>query len=387
MRKIIFFIFSLFLVFSLIGAECDVTLPQGILPTPTPTFTHTPTPTPTPIPDMPTPEPTPSGIFRVVSYTDPSGNDPVADGYINAQEKATGFVVRGEAPEGSTVEAKLVYKQFPDIPLGTITVGTSGWWEVNVPSSKWLQDGYYEFVFTNTTLEETITKGVLLDTVPPSITSSSGYAQSIRDYGLTITQEAEHIECLVSSVKRLITSSWKVYVKVGSAIVISQNGVHLESVEFQDGEYTKITSIPGILIKVDNSIPHDETLEFDTEAPTWGDGFFNLGFSEEVKTSSIPLQSAQGLTDTQGASECLITLQNYTSTVGILYVVSGAEAVFPVPGTDATASVKYVISSSGLIDKVGWQYYIHMRNLEDLAGNKADVETNGILQEYALWLH
>ncbi len=378
MKRIIFTIFFLLLILNLIGAECNVTLPPGI----TPTETATPTPTSTPCIGCVTP---PTG-FTVFGYEDPSGNDPVADGYINAEEKTTGFKAYGIAPQGSTVEMQIIYKGIYTVSTSRITVGTSGNWNIEITQDKWGEDGFYKMVFKNSEYPDTnIEKEIALDTEPPRITSSAGYASSIRDYDLTITQEAEHISCMVDDAGELVSSSWEVYVKAGSGIVIEQDGDQVDTLNFQQGDVTKIKVIPGVLVIVDNSISHDETLRFTTEAPTWGPGFFSINFSEEVKSSTIPLESLSISNTTMPVNSCTITLTYAGDTYAALYIVGGAEAVFNTPGASYTQFVRYEAPSGATENKVGWTYNIRITNIEDKAGNKATVESTGTMEKYSIW--
>ncbi len=383
MRKIIFLISTLLLLLSLIGAKCNITLPQGTLPTetttPQPTITPTPTITVTPVP-------TPlSTVFQVLSYLDSSGHDPVIDGYISAREKETEFVVEGTAPVGHTIEAKLIYKTIEEIPIGTPTADAYGTWSVQVTPDKWRGEGYYELVFTDTETGAILRKEVIVDTILPIITISAGYAKSIRDYGFTITQEAEHIICKLADAGELITANWEVYVKVGSAIVIKQNGTTVATVEFQNGESTYIREIPGVVIEVDNSIPHDETLKLETVAPTWGDGFFLISFNDEVKIESIPQSSSNPIT-TGESTGCTITVSTAGNTYAVAYMIPDAEAEFPSSGSGITSGVYYVVPSTELEDKVGWSYSITLQNIEDKAGNVSEtLSTQGTIEEYTVW--
>ena len=381
MKKVMLpILFSLFILLTLIGAECTSTLPQLPAPTntPVPTPTHTPGITPTP-----TVTSTPI-VFRILYYQDISGNDPVTDGYINKKEKENGFKAVGKAIPGEEIEAKLkCIKNNSEASLGSIIADENGDWEITITSNKWGIDGNYKMIFTSSSGEK-IEQEVILDTTLPYISSSNGYAKSITSYGFEITQEAEHITCELLSAAELITATWEVYVKVGSGIVVKQNGSSIGTFSFGQGNYTKILAVPGVVIKVYHNISQDETLKFETTAPTWGSGYFTIIFNEEIQTSSIPaFSSTIGPTPTN--TGCIITVNTYGSNYGVLQIIGNAEAVFPNPGTEFSSIVYYRAPSGVLDNKEGWLYIITIKNVKDKAGNEVDVETEGKVEEYAYW--
>ncbi len=362
---------SIFSFLTLLGVSCPPTLLQIPAPTNTSTPNTTPVPTNTPF-HIP---------LRITSYQDSSGTDPVADGYINMEEKENGFKIIGEVTPGDEVKVRLKFKDISETSIGSVYADTEGNWEIDVTSDKWGADGHYTIIVTSSS-GETLTQEVLLDTVPPSIVMSGGYTKSIMAYSLEITQDADPITVEVSDPGALVTAVWEVYVKVGSGIVISRNGNAIGAFQFDQGDYTKISAVPGVIIKVKNELSEDARLEFETEAPTWGDGYFLIQFSEDIKTSSIPALSSGIGTETG----CRIMLSSYGDNYGVVTVVGNAQAIFPRPGTASASLVRYLAPSGVLDNKTGWHYVVSIEGVEDLAGNKEDLETGGDMEEYEIWL-
>ncbi len=84
-------------------------------------------------------------------------------------------------------------------------------------------------------------------------------------------------------------------------------------------------------------------------------------------------------------NSCTITLTYSGDTYAALYIVGGAEAVFNTPGASYTQFVRYEAPTGTTENKVGWTYNIRITNIEDKAGNKATVESTGIMEKYSIW--
>ncbi len=383
MKHLGLFLMGFLFLISLMGVECAINIPE-IPYTPSIPLPSSPTPTPTNTPCINCANPVPH-TFAVTSYEDPFGQDPTSDGYINAKEKENGFTINGQSPPGTTVYVNLIYKNTTSYHVGSVSPNSFGHWEITVTPDKWGPDGQYKIVCTNSDSSfNPIEKEVVLDTVPPAISASAAYAKSILHYGFTVTQEAEHISYILT-IGELITSSWEVYVKVGSGITITQNGNYVDTYYFEDGDYTIINGvIPGVKIKIDNSISQDETLAFDTVEPTWGPGFFSINFSEDVKVESIPIESSS----VNNPTNCILTLTWEGDNFAGLIIIGGAHAAFSGTAQSAgyTNYVRYQAGPRAMDDREGYGYQVKLMEIEDLAGNVTTyTEDRGTVMKYALW--
>ncbi len=355
------------LIILMIGAECTPTLPI-ITPTPgnvTPIITPSPTLTPSV-----------TYVFEVTGYEDSFGENPVKDGYVNKVEMENGFKVIGTAPSEERVEMALkLATSSSEVLVGSVTSDDTGHWEIEVNKTKWGEDGLYSMIFRDEK-GETIIKIVRLDTKPPTIRDSDGYIKTIISYGFTITEEADHITARVIAPSLLTTDSWEVYVKVGSDVIIKRSGILFDTTAFNPTEDMVIRSVPGVTIEIDKNILYDETLRFETVAPTWENGLFRIFFDEPVKKTSISPSST---------GDTLIAISSDTTGGPLIYLVNDANAIFPESSESTTNMVFYLSETEISEDLAGKNYYITLSNIEDEAGNKVEVRSEGTMATYGVW--